>query len=142
MGRTHSSGQKLLNQLPILICELRNVTMRVHHPPIQPPLYPATTNGSTTSSLTAAGSGTAATGQSTFATELAKFQNYVAGSPTTQVRAAILSQLGYTEDDLKRMNPALRKKIEDELNRRIRQHIDNETQRRVAHALAGQNRRG
>ncbi|CAM2157695.1 protein of unknown function [Pararobbsia alpina] len=79
----------------------------------------STSNSSSSSSLT---------GQSAFAQVLAKLNTFVDGSPSDQMRAEVLAQLGYTEDQLKAMSPKDREAAEKKIAEREKQLTQQQVQ--------------
>jgi hypothetical protein len=99
----------------------------------------ADTGSSSSGTSTSASSGASAGigGESSFASVLAKLNAFVDGTPSDRMRAEILAQLGYTEDQLKAMSPAERKKVEDQIAQLMKQDIQKQTEREVQQRLAG-----
>jgi hypothetical protein len=55
-----------------------------------------------------------------------EFMDYAKLTPAQKMRAAMLSKLGVTEEQLKAMSPDERKKIEDKLKDMIKQQVEND----------------
>ena len=55
-----------------------------------------------------------------------EFMDYAKMTPAQKMRAAMLSKLGVTEEQLKAMSPEERKKIEDKLKDMIKQQVEND----------------
>ena len=54
-----------------------------------------------------------------------KFLEYAKMTPAERMHAAMLSQLGITEDQFKAMDPAAQQKIEEKIREMIRQQAEN-----------------
>lgn len=55
-----------------------------------------------------------------------EFMDYAKLTPAQKMRAAMLSKLGVTEEQLKAMSPEDRKKIEDKIKDLIKQQVEND----------------
>jgi predicted flavoprotein YhiN len=55
-----------------------------------------------------------------------EFMDYAKMTPAQKMRAAMLSKLGVTEEQLKAMSPDERKKIEDKIKDMIKQQVEND----------------
>lgn len=86
----------------------------------------------TSSSSSSSPNGLNATGQSAFAKVLAQLNTFVDGTPAEQMRAEILAQLGYTEDQLKAMSPADRAAAERKIAELEKQEVQTQTQKQLA----------
>ena len=54
-----------------------------------------------------------------------KFLEYAKMTPAERMHAAMLSQLGITEDQFKAMDPAAQQKIEEKIREMVRQQAEN-----------------
>jgi TPP-dependent pyruvate/acetoin dehydrogenase alpha subunit len=52
--------------------------------------------------------------------------DYAKMTPAQKMRAAMLSKLGVTEEQLKAMSPEERKKVEDQIKDMIKQQVEND----------------
>jgi hypothetical protein len=55
-----------------------------------------------------------------------EFMDYAKMTPAQKMRAAMLSKLGVTEEQLKAMSPEERKKVEDQIKDMIKQQVEND----------------
>ena len=60
-----------------------------------------------------------------------KFLEYARMTPAERMHAAMLAQLGITEDQFKAMDPAARQKIEDKIRDMIRQQASSSGDKRT-----------
>jgi hypothetical protein len=88
-----------------------------------------------TSSSNTSGS-SSLTGQSAFAQVLAKLNTFVDGTPADQMRAEVLAQLGYTEDQLKNMSPKDREAAEKKIAEREKELTQQQIQQ-AEHKASG-----
>jgi hypothetical protein len=78
-----------------------------------------------TQTATATASAGSATGESTTSAKSAReaFLDYAKLTPAQKMRAAILSKLNITEEELKAMPPKKRQRIEDQIKEMIKQQV-------------------
>ena len=55
-----------------------------------------------------------------------EFMDYAKLTPAQKMRAAMLSKLGVTEEQLKAMSPEERQKIEDQIKKQIKEQVQND----------------
>ena len=101
--------------------------MRVHNSYTSNADTGASSSSSNTSGLS---------GQSAFAQVLAKLNTFTSGTPAEQMRAEILAQLGYTEDQLKAMPAKEREAVEKKIAELEKKEIDAKMQKDMAKSQA------
>jgi hypothetical protein len=60
-----------------------------------------------------------------------KFLEYAKMTPAQRMHAAMLAQMGLTEDQFKAMDPAAQQKIEDKIREMIKQQVANGNDKRT-----------
>lgn len=55
-----------------------------------------------------------------------EFRDYAKLTPAQKMRAAMLGEMGLTEEQLKAMDPKARQQIEDQIKQRIKAEIEND----------------